>query len=105
MKTLLKYELFKVISDRFFIISLVSLLLLNILSCSFSLKHASSADLQDSLIQLFQDYNNDPDSIFDKIRERSDFEETQRKYYDDKEKNLYSNGYPPYIGTKYQGKY
>ena len=83
MKTLLKYELFKVISDRFFIISLVSLLLLNILSCSFSLKHASSADLQDSLIQLFQDYNNDPDSIFDKIRERSDFEETQRNLLTD----------------------
>lgn len=83
MKTLLKYELFKVISDKFFIISFISLLLLNILSCSFSVTNTSSADLQNSLIQLFQDYNNDPDSIYAKIREHSDFEETQRNLLTD----------------------
>lgn len=79
----MKYELFKVVSDKFFIISFVSLLLLNVITCSFSINHTSSADLQNSLIQLFQDYNNDPDNIYDKVRERSDFEETQRNLLTD----------------------
>ena len=46
MKTLMKYELFKVVSDKFFIISFVSLLLLNVITCSFSIIGAAQTKKQ-----------------------------------------------------------